>query len=87
MRLHLREVPGAAAAPVDEQKRRPRAAHEGPDPGASALVDPFFEAGQQVRRIRHVDRLWFDHCEFDGDKAEGMRSPALCPEKLETQTR
>ena len=72
---------------MHEEQRRPLAAHERPDPGAAVLVDPLVETGQKVRRIRHVDRLWFDHYEFDGDKAGGMRSPALRPDKLEIQAR
>ena len=88
VRLQLGEVPGGAAEPVHEEQRRPLPADERPNPRPSVLVDPLLEAGQKILRIRHVDRLWFDHCEFDGDKAGGeMKLPALRPHKLEIQAR
>ena len=88
VRQQLCEVPGRAAVAVDEEQRRPVTADERPDPGATMLVDPLFEAGEKIRRIRHLDRLWFDHCEFDSDKAGGMRKlPALRPDQPEIQAR
>jgi hypothetical protein len=87
VRLQLGEVPGGAPEAVHEQERRPFAADEGPDPGAPMGKDPLFEARQEIRRIRHANRLWFDHCELDGDKAGGMKVPALRPNKLEIQAR
>ena len=88
VRQQLREVPGRAAVAVDEEQRRPVTADESPNPGATVLVDPFLVGGQLIRRICHLDRLWFDHCEFDSDKAGGMRKlPALRPDQLEIQAR
>ena len=52
------------------------------------LVDPLFEAGQKISRIRHVDRLWLGDYEFDGDRVGGdMKLPSLRPHKLEIQAR
>jgi hypothetical protein len=72
---------------VHEQERWPLATHERPDPGPAVLIDPLLEAGQEIHRIRHVDRLWFGHCEFDGDQAGSMNVPFLRPDKLEIQAR
>jgi hypothetical protein len=47
-------------------------------------VVPFLEARQKNRCIRHVDRLFFAHCEFAGDKAGHPLSPRLCPKELKS---
>ena len=87
MRLQLGEVPGGAAEAVHQQKRGAVTALERPDPDAPPLVDPLFEAGQKIFRIRHPNRLWLDHCEFEGDKAGDVKIPVLRPDKLEIQAR
>jgi hypothetical protein len=40
-------------------------------------VEPWLEAPQQVRRIRHPDRLFSDHDEWHGDKAGRVKIPVL----------
>ena len=60
VRPQFGEVPRRAAEAVHEEKRRAVSAHEGADPGAAGLVDPFLEARQKIVRIRHADRLWFE---------------------------
>jgi hypothetical protein len=80
----LGEVPGGSTEAVDEQQGRPLTALERPDPGAAALVEPLLEARQKNRRIRHVDRLFSDDYELDGDKAGRLMSPVLHREELET---
>jgi hypothetical protein len=83
-RRELGEVPGGPAEAVDEQQGRACPALERPDPGPAALVEPLFEARQKNRRIRHVDRLFSDDYELDGDKAGRLMSLALHPEELES---
>ena len=80
----LREVPGGSAEAVDQQEGWPLAALEGADPGPAPLVEPFLEARQKNRRIRHVNRLFSDDYELDGDKAGRLMSLVLHPEELET---
>ena len=82
-RRQLGEVPGGAAEAVDEQQGRPFPALEGADQGPAPLVEPFLEARQKNRRIRHVDRLFSDDYELDGDKDRRVKNPVLYREELE----
>ena len=77
-RHHRLEVPRCAAEAVDQEERRafPRP-FEHPHAHPTVLVEAWLEALQQVRRIRHVDRLFSVHCEFDGDKAGRVKIPVL----------
>jgi len=76
----------APAEAVDEQQRRPLAALKGADLGPAPLVEPLFEAREENRRIRHVDRLFSDDYECDGDKAGRVNSLVLHCEELEPQS-
>ena len=84
-RRQLGEVPGGPAEAVDEQQGRPLPALEGANHRPAPLVEPFFEALQENHRIRHVDRLFSEENECDGDKAERrVMSFVLHREELET---
>ncbi len=84
-RRQFGEVPGGPAEAVYEQQARALPALEGADHRPAPLVEPFLEAPQKNRRIRHVDRLFWDENECDGDKAERrVMSFVLHREELET---
>ena len=80
------EVPRGAAEAVDEQQGRPLPALKGADLGPTPLVEPLFEAREENRRIRHVDRLFSDDYECEGDKAGRVNSLVLHREELEPQS-
>jgi len=67
---------------VHEQERRPFPGREEPDTGSTPFVVLLFEAREKYRRIRHVDRLFCEHCELAGDKAGNPLIPCLRAEEL-----
>src|SRR5439155_659601 len=85
-RHELAEVPGRPAESVDEQDRPSVPAPvERPHGEAADLVERLLEAGEQVGRIRHLDRLWWGHLELCGDSGTGrVKTPVLRREELET---
>jgi hypothetical protein len=84
-RRQFGEVPGGSAEAVDEQQGWPVPALEGSDQGPTPLIEPLFEAREKNRRIRHVDRLFSDDYELDGDKAGRVIDPVLDRKELEPQ--
>ena len=83
-RHELAEVPRGAAVAVNEQERPALSALEDADPRPTVRDPALRQPRQQLRRIRHPDRLFFVHCECDGDRTGRVKITALRRKELDT---